>query len=142
MDHPPPPRDPFLPLDFRWRAARACVEQGRPPAGDDRWVRDAVRFLAERGGRPGPDALARLAERLPAVSQAHDLRQADPPHLRWAAEGRLLAGEPFGPVARQCGLLPEAGAAVVRPRKRRRLREGQRRACIRRLARARSPVPT
>ena len=37
----------------------------------------------------------------------------------------------FGPVA-----------AVVRPRKRRRLPEGQRRACLRRLARARVPAPT
>ncbi len=36
----------------------------------------------------------------------------------------------------------EAVAAVVRPRKRRRLREGQRRACSERLARARSPAPT
>ena len=36
----------------------------------------------------------------------------------------------------------EAVAAVVRPRKRRRLPEGQRRACARRLARARSPSPT
>ena len=36
----------------------------------------------------------------------------------------------------------EAVAAVVRPRKRRRLPEGQRRACARRLARARSPAPT
>jgi hypothetical protein len=36
----------------------------------------------------------------------------------------------------------EAVAAVVRPRQRRRLPEGQRRACLRRLARARSPVPT
>jgi hypothetical protein len=33
-------------------------------------------------------------------------------------------------------------AAVVRPRKRRRLPEGQRRACVRRLARARPPAPT
>ena len=37
----------------------------------------------------------------------------------------------FGPVA-----------AVVRPRKRRRLPEGQRQACARRLARARAPAPT
>ena len=36
----------------------------------------------------------------------------------------------------------EAVAAVVRPRKRRRLPEGQRRACTRRLARARAPAPT
>ena len=36
----------------------------------------------------------------------------------------------------------EAVAAVVRPRKRRRLPEGQRRACARRLARARAPAPT
>jgi hypothetical protein len=36
----------------------------------------------------------------------------------------------------------EAVAAVVRPRKRRRLPEGQRRACLRRLARARAPAPT
>jgi hypothetical protein len=36
----------------------------------------------------------------------------------------------------------EVVAAVVRPRKRRRLPEGQRRACVRRLARARAPAPT
>jgi hypothetical protein len=35
-----------------------------------------------------------------------------------------------------------AVAAVVRPRKRRRLPEGQRRACARRLALARAPLPT
>ena len=93
MHQPPSPRDPFLPLDFRWRSARACVEQGRPPAAcDDRWVREAARFLAGHGDRPGPGDLARLAEQMPAVAQAHDLRQADPPHLRWAVEARLLAG--------------------------------------------------
>jgi hypothetical protein len=109
MHHPPTPRDPFPPLDSRWRAARACVEQGRPPAAcDDRWVREAVRFQAARGDRPGPGDLARLAEAMPALAQAHALRQADPPHLRWAVEARVLAGEPFGAVARKCGLLPEA----------------------------------
>jgi hypothetical protein len=35
-----------------------------------------------------------------------------------------------------------AVATVVRPRRRRRLPEGQRRACVPRLARARSPAPT
>ena len=109
MHHPPPPRDPLLPLDSRWRAARACVEQGRPPAAcDDLWVSEAARFLAERGDRPGPGALARPAEKMPAVAQAFDLRQADPPHLRWAVEARLLAGESFGAIGRKCGLLPEA----------------------------------
>jgi hypothetical protein len=109
MHHPPTPRDPFLPLDSRWIAARACVEQGRPPAAcDDPWVREAARFLAERGDRPGPGDLARLAEELPAVAQAFDLRQADPPHLRWAVEARLLAGESVDVVARKCALLPGA----------------------------------
>jgi hypothetical protein len=115
MHHPPTPRDPFLPLDSRWRAARACVEQGRPPAAcDDPWVREAVRFLAERGDRPGPGDLARLAERMPAVSQAFDVRRADPPLLRWAIEARLLAGEPFDAIARKCGLLPGAVEAYER----------------------------
>jgi hypothetical protein len=36
----------------------------------------------------------------------------------------------------------DAVAAVVRPRRRRRLPEGQRRACVQRLARARAPAPT
>jgi hypothetical protein len=36
----------------------------------------------------------------------------------------------------------EAVAAVVRPRQRRCLPEGQRQACTRRLARARAPAPT
>jgi hypothetical protein len=115
MHHPPTPRDPLLPLDSRWRAARACVEQGRPPAAcDDRWVREAVRFLAERGDRPGPEAMARLAEQMPAVSQAFDLRQADRPEFRWAIEARVLAGEPFDAVARKCGLLPAAIEAYVK----------------------------
>ena len=115
MHHPPTPRDPFLPLDFRWQAARACVEQGRPPAAcDDPWVREAVRFLAGRGERPGPGDLARLAEEMPAVAQAFDLRQADPPHLRWAVEARLLAGEAFDAIARKCGLLPEVVEAYER----------------------------
>jgi hypothetical protein len=106
---PPSPHDPFRPLDFRWRAARDCVEHGRPPAAcDDRWAREAARFLAERGDRPGPEALTRLAERMPAVSQAHDLHKADPPHLRWAVEARVIAGEPFDTIACKCGLLPEA----------------------------------
>jgi hypothetical protein len=67
-----------------------------------------VRYLAERGDRPGPGDLARLAEQTPAVSQAHGLRQADPPHLRWAVEARLLAGEPVGAIAHKCALLPGA----------------------------------
>jgi hypothetical protein len=109
MHHPPSPRDPFLALDHRWRAARACVEQGRPPAAcDDPWVRQAVRYLAERGDRPGPGDLARLGEQMPAVSQAFDLHQADPPHLRWVIEARTLSGESFDAIARKCGLLPEA----------------------------------
>jgi hypothetical protein len=109
MHHPTSPRDPFLALDHRWRAARACVEQGRPPAAcDDRWVGEAVRYLAERGERPGPGDLARLAEQMPAVSQAFDLHQADPPGFRWAVEARLLAGEPFDGIARKCALLPGA----------------------------------
>jgi hypothetical protein len=115
MYHPPHPRDPFLALDARWRAARACVEQGRPPAAcDDRWVSEAARFLAERGENSGPGDLARLAEEMPAVSQAFDVRRADPPHLRWAVEARLLAGEPFDAIARKCGLLPEAVEAYER----------------------------
>jgi hypothetical protein len=115
MHHPPSPRDPFLPRDFRWRAARAGVEQGRPPAAcDDRWVRAAVRFLAERGDRPGPGDLARLAEELPAVAQAFDLRQADPPHLRWAVEARVIARESFDAIGRKCGLLPAAIEAYVK----------------------------
>src|SRR5262249_30202359 len=109
MHHPTSPRDPFLPLDFRWSAARACVEQGRPPAAcDDRWTREAACYLAERGERPGPGALARAIEARPAVSQAFDLHKADPPPLRWAVEARLLAGEPVGAIARKCALLPGA----------------------------------
>ena len=109
MHHPPSPRDPLLPLDSRWRAARACVEQGRPPAPcDDRWTRQAARYLAERGDHPGPEAPARLTEEMPAVSQAFDLHKADPPHLRWAVEARLLAGESFDAIAHKCALLPGA----------------------------------
>ena len=67
-----------------------------------------MRYLAERGDRPGPEALARLAEQMPAVAQAIDLHQADPPHLRWAVEARILAGEAFDAIGRKCGLLPEA----------------------------------
>jgi hypothetical protein len=77
------------------------------------------RLAVEVDGRPG------LAKRLGAIPGVELWQDGD------GAKTFLFDVARFGPVA-----------AVVRPRKRRRLPEGQRRACARRLARARSPAPT
>jgi hypothetical protein len=77
------------------------------------------RLAVEVDGRPG------LAKQLVAVPGV-ELRQDGDEEKTFLFDVAL-----FRPVA-----------AVVRPRRRRRLPEGQRRACLRRLARTRAPAPT
>jgi hypothetical protein len=77
------------------------------------------RLAVEVDGRPG------LVKKLVAIPDVELLQDGD------GEKTFLFEVALFGPVA-----------AVVRPRKRRRLPEGQRRACLRRLARARVPAPT
>jgi hypothetical protein len=77
------------------------------------------RLAVEVDGRPG------LIKKLAAIPGVVLLQNGD------GEKTFLFKVALFGPVA-----------AVVRPRQRRRLPEGQRRACLRRLARARAPAPT
>jgi hypothetical protein len=77
------------------------------------------RLAVEVDGRPG------LAKQLAALTELVLWQDGD------GEKTFLFEVVLFGPVA-----------AVVRPRKRRRLPEEQRRACARRLARARAPAPT
>jgi hypothetical protein len=77
------------------------------------------RLAVEVDGRPG------LVKKLAALSGVELWQDGD------GEKTFLFDVALFGPVA-----------VVVRPRQRRRLPEGQRRACARRLARARSPAPT
>jgi hypothetical protein len=111
-----PPTTPLQPLDRRWLRAGYLVERDLSPSPhhDDAWVGRAVAYRrALAACRDDEDRLG-LAERLPAVAQAHALRQADPPLLRWAVEARILAREPFETVAGKCALLPEAVEAYER----------------------------
>jgi hypothetical protein len=110
------PHDPFEPPDRRWLRAGHLVESGLPPSPchDDTWVGRAVAYRrALAACRDDEDRLG-LAERLPAVAQAHALRLADPPLLRWAVEARILAREGFDVVAKKCAVLPEAVEAYER----------------------------
>jgi hypothetical protein len=104
--------DPCPPLDRRWQRANYLVEHRLDPSPeDDGWVRQAITFLSALTACPDEDTRRRLGERMPALAQAHALRQADPPLLRWVVEARVLAREDFPTIGRKCGLLPEAIAA-------------------------------
>jgi hypothetical protein len=110
------PHDPFEPPDRRWLRAGYLVECGQPPSPrhDDAWVERAVAYRRALAACRDDEERLRLAERVPAVAQAHALRLADPPLLRWAVEGRVLAREPFDVIAKKCALLPEAVEAYER----------------------------
>jgi hypothetical protein len=102
--------DPFLPLDYRWAWASWLVTEGEPldVGRDDLWTQQAYHYLQERATCKKPADFQRLAERMPAVHQAHALTRLDPQLLRWAVEARILAREPFGVIAQKCALTPEA----------------------------------
>jgi hypothetical protein len=101
--------DPCPPLDRRWlRAGHLAEHRLDLSPEDDGWVRQAVAFLSSLAACSDEAARHRLGERMPAVSQAHALRQADPPLLRWAVEAYILSGEPFDLIAKKCALLTEA----------------------------------
>jgi len=102
--------DPCPPRDRRWLRAGYLVEERLAPSPvcDDDWVVQAVAFRSALAAcRDEADRLS-LAGTMPALFQAHAVSQADPPLLKWALEARLVAGEPFGEIARKCALLPEA----------------------------------
>jgi len=94
----------------------ASLLTGPPGSGKTTAIR---RLAVEVDGRPG------LVKKLAAIPGVVLLQDGDG-EKTFRFDVAL-----FGPVA-----------AVVRPRKRRRLPEGQRQACARRLARARAPAPT
>src|SRR5262249_21743159 len=105
----PSKHNPCPPLDRRWLRAGYLVEHRLDPSPeDDRWVRQAITFLASQAACPDDDACHRLGERMPAVSQAYALRRLDPPLLRWAIEAYILSGESFDVIARKCALTTEA----------------------------------
>src|SRR5262245_20014304 len=98
------------PVDWRYRRALALLEGGKRPSRtrDDEWTRQALRFLKALRRCRDDQGRQRLAQQLPALSQAHSVYTADPPRLRWSVEARLLGGEPFGSIAGKCGLTSEA----------------------------------
>jgi hypothetical protein len=103
------PSDPCQPVHGRWLRASFLVKNGRQPTErDDAWVGRAAAFLEALGRCTDEDDRRRLAERMPAVVQAHTVYTADPPLLRWAVEARILARESFADIARKCALVPEA----------------------------------
>jgi hypothetical protein len=112
----PSRHDPLQPLDRRWLRAGYLVECGQPPSPrhDDAWVGRAVAYRRALAACGDDEGRLRLAERLPAVAQAHALRLADPPLLRWAVEARILAREPFETVAGKCALSCEGVEAYER----------------------------
>jgi hypothetical protein len=111
----PSVHDPFEALDRRWLRAGYLVERDLPPSPrhDDAWVGRATAYRRALAACRDDEDRLRLAERMPAVAQAHALRLADPPLLRWAVEARILAREPFDVIAKKCALLPEAVEAYV-----------------------------
>jgi hypothetical protein len=110
------PHDPLQPLDRRWLRAGYLVEHDLPPSPrhDDAWVERAVAYRRALAACGDDEDRLRLAERMPAVAQAHALRLADPPLLRWAVEARILAREPFETIAWKCALSPEGVEAYER----------------------------
>src|SRR5262245_11976164 len=102
--------DPCPPSDRRWRRAGHLVETGQRPSPehDGRWVEQATTYRSALAACLDEADCLRLAGTMPALFQAHCVSQANPPLLKWALEARLVAGEPFGEIARKCALLPEA----------------------------------
>jgi hypothetical protein len=75
---------------------------------DDAWVVRAVRFLAARTPSAARPRGARRRQADPALQQALELVDEQPPERRWQVESRLLAGEPMEQIARHHALSPDA----------------------------------
>src|SRR5262245_44566584 len=99
--------DPCQSLARRWLRAGHLVEHRLAPTPlyDDHWVVQAVAYRSARAACRGETDHLRLAGSMPAIAQAHALRRADPPLLRWATEARVVANEPFEDIGRKCALL-------------------------------------
>jgi hypothetical protein len=118
------PHDPFKPLDRRWLRAGHLVESGLSPSPhhDDAWVERAVAYRRALAACRDDEDRLRLAERLPAVAEAHRLFTTALPLARAELEARLLAGESDDAIAAKMALTSAGVAAYqatfycVRPR--------------------------
>jgi hypothetical protein len=98
--------DPFHPPHWRWERAEHLAGTGRPPDPrlDDEWVVAARRAMQQpRGGD----------RRTRDIRTAHAAWEKDGAR-RWELEALLLTAEPYGRVAKRCGLTAEVVAAYER----------------------------
>jgi hypothetical protein len=104
------PHSPFRSPAWRW--ARATWLQQHGGRGDkridDAWVARAVRFLAAREPSVARPTGARRRQADPALQQALELVDEQPPERRWQIQSLLLTGEAMEDIARHHALSADA----------------------------------
>lgn len=108
------PRNPFRPLDWRWRRATLIPEPTTRRANrhDDSWVRHARRFVALRRGEPGAGRRITITLRR-QIDSALRLRSPMCHEVRDHLEARLLAGQDDATIGLRLGLEPGVVAAYA-----------------------------
>ena len=92
------PGTPFRPLDWRWQVALHIIKKAKVPnAWLDPHVVTTVKFI--RALQRYTDDLLQMADRFPDLYAAYLMHFSKQPHLRWAAEARVLAGETANQIA-------------------------------------------
>jgi hypothetical protein len=104
------PYSPFRSPAWRWvRATWLREHGGRADKGiDDGWVARAVRFLAAREPSAQRPTGARRRQADPALQQALELADEQPPERRWHVQSLLLTSEPMEEIAHHHALSPDA----------------------------------
>lgn len=105
---------PYRPVHWRWNRARILNEYGKGAPGrykDDKWIRIAAEFKAQKDDCKDAIDLYRLFDRYPAIAMAYELwdeeniqvsGKANP--MRYELEARILARETFSTIADKSGL--------------------------------------
>jgi hypothetical protein len=104
------PHSPFRSPAWRWLRANWLHEHGGrgDHRVDDAWVARAVDFLAAREPSATRPTGARRRQADPALQQALELAEEQPPERRWQVQSLLLTGEPMEDISRHHALSADA----------------------------------